>query len=217
MATSKKPAVKVSVDLTDLSPEQAAAKLREAFGAPIFIPTDLQPHRLCQKKAKNEKWTAMHGMTFRRSGDDVVAYAMNGRAGIRILLEGDAELVPETGAVVPAKALKLIAAATDDMAALWFSNGRARIAVDGEIHEFRLLDALAFNAEASFAGAAKGSRSLRSVVADAGQLAKLQRAMACEYVELRDGGKGSVFVLPGDSPAGAERVGLLVLEHDREE
>lgn len=216
MAT-KKPAVKISVDLTDLTPEQAAAKLREAFGAPIFIPTDLQPHRLCRKKAKNEKWTAMHGMTFRRDGEDVVAIAMNGRAGVLIRLEGDAELVPETGAVVPAKALKLIAAATDEMAALWFSNGRARIAVDGEIHEFRLVDALAFDSGSNFEGASRAPRSLRGVVADAGQLAKLQRAMACEYVELRDGGKGAVFVLPGDSPAGAERIGLLTLEHDRED
>jgi len=210
--TKRSKATTVTVDISDLPPEEAAAKLREAFGAPILFPTDLQPHRVCAKKAKKDKPTAMHGVTFRRSGSDVVACAMNGRAAIRVVLHGDAELVPETGAVIPAKAAKMIAGATDELAAMWFANGRVRIAADGEIHEFRLLDALAFDAEATFAASNRAPRSLRGVVADAGQLAKLQRAMACEYVELRDGGKGSVFVLPGDNPAGAERIGMLVLE-----
>ena len=114
--STKKVRDTVTVDITGLSAEEAASKLREALGAPILLPTDLEPHRVCAKRSKKDKATAMHGIAFRR-------------VGMRMLLRGDAELVPETGVVMPAKAAKLIASADEDMAALWFVNGRMRHAV----------------------------------------------------------------------------------------
>jgi len=199
------------VDITDLSPEQAAEKLRAMFGAPILFPTDLQMHRVCAKRAKKEPPTAMNGITFRRVDGDAVAYAMNGTIAMRVVLEGDAELVPEAGAILPAKAAKLISEAEQDTAALWFiDGGKARIAVDGELHEFRLIDALAFAGEDVFAGHETAKPALRRLNGDATNLVKLQKAMGAEAIEVAQAERGAVFVVPLDK-AGIQPVGKMVL------
>ena len=95
-------------------------------------------------------------------------------------------------------------------AALWFTDGKARIAVDGELHEFRLIDALAFAGEAVFTGHETARPSLRRMNGDATNLVKLQKAMGAEVIEVAQAERGAVFVMPLDK-AGIQPVGKMVL------
>jgi hypothetical protein len=193
------------------TPEEVSAQLREVFGPPIWLRTALELHLLCAKREKDKPTEPVHGVIFRRlNDDDAVVYATNNRSAVRLLLPNDASLVPELGAVVPAKAMKLIAAAEDENAAFWFADGRVRIAVDGEIHEFRLLKVDALDCEPVFLGATGSVLRTTGFAVPADQLASIQKAMACEWVALRQPRKGVVAVLP-DGNADGLLVGVQTL------
>lgn len=178
----------------------------------IHFPTDLQPHLCCRRRKKSETPQADHGVTFRRVGDDCHVYAFDGVVAMRVVLQGDGENVPPAGCVVPAKAFRVIAEADGDMAAIAFNGGQVRVTVDGDEHKFRVLDVLPFGGDESemFSGEATASRKVVGCSMNAKALARLQRALACEYVELLPPKRGRVIVQPG-SAEGVERVGVMAL------
>lgn len=178
----------------------------------IQFPTDLQPHLCCRRRKKSEAPQADHGVTFRRVGNDCHVYAYDGVVAMRVVLEGEADNVPPAGCVVPSKAFRVIAEADGELAAIAFKGGQVRITVDGDEHKFRVLDVLPFGGDESelFAGEANASRKVSGCSMNAKALARLQRALACEYVELLQPKRGRVIVQPG-SAEGVKRVGVMAL------
>lgn len=184
----------------------------------ILFPTELQPHLCCRRRKKSEAPQAEHGVTFRRVGGDCHVYAYDGLVAVRVVLKGDGQHVPPAGCVVPAKAFRAIADAEGETAAIAFKGGQVRVTIDGDEHKFRVLDVLPFGGDESelFEGEASATRKVVGCSLNAKALARLQRALACEYVELSQPRRGKVIVTPG-SVAGAERVGVMALWSSVEE
>jgi hypothetical protein len=201
-------------------PDEAAEKLRAELGDPILIDTALQLHLVVAKKKQKELPQAEHGINFRRVGKDCHVYASDAKSAVRVVLFGDGRLVPANGCVIPAKAAKLIASADDDHAALWFHKGRVLIRVDGDSHEFRMIDVLPFAGEVGaldvFAMADSAPRRVANCRINAAQLARVQKALAVEWVELAQARKGSLLVMP-EGDADSPKLGALALFNAIEE
>lgn len=185
--------------------------LRE-LGPGLTWPTKFRPHLVCAKKKAKETLRAEHGVSFRRDGDDCVIEATNGVALVRIRLRHEGEPAP-TRAVVPAKAMKLLSAAEDESATLWFHGTKVTIVVDEEIHEFRCIPPdLPFPTPdlADIGGAA-----LSGVHLDAEHLLNIQRALAGVSLAMRAVRRGTIALLP-DGMKQTDEVGFLQLWNDTE-
>lgn len=173
------------------------------LGAGLWFSTSYRPHLAVTKKAATEKLADVHGVSFRRVGEDAVVEASNGVSSISITLHGEAGNVPVARVVVPAKAMALIAAAGNDVetARIWFAGGRVYIGIAHELHT-----------------RPRGRRSMRSVVVDAEQLHLIQKALGDDWVELREVSKAIAAVLPHGVDGDA--IGFICLragQHEDEE
>lgn len=164
----------------------------------ILWPVFLQPHLLVARAKKGAPPQSEHGVSFRRVDDDVHVYATDGVMAMRVVLEGDAEAIPVGGAVVPAKAFRLLTQASGEHAAIRFSNGRVIVQVDGELHDFALIDVLPFPGDhsATFAAPESAAKRVTSARFSAGRLLRLQKALGVEWIELRQVSRGMALVLP---------------------
>ena len=185
--------------------------LRE-LGPGLSWPTRFRPHLVAAKKKAKETLRAEHGVSFRRDGEDCVVEATNSIAMVRIRLRHEGEPAP-TRAVVPAKAMKLLAAAENESATLWFHGTKVTIVVDDEIHEFRCIPPdLPFPTPdlADIGGAA-----LSGVHLDAEHLLNIQRALAGVSLAFRAVRRGTIALLP-DGMKQTDEVGFLQLWNDTE-
>lgn len=188
------------------------------LGGAILFPTDVQPHLVCARPKKNQQLQAEHGVTFRRVGDDCHVYATDRKLAFRLVLEGDGQFVPPAGAVVPRKAMQLVARAEAELVSIWFGKGKVRIRADGEQHDFRLIDVLPFPGDESeaFVGAEAAARRVNNCRISGSQLARLQKALGAEWLELVQPRRGMVIAVPGgaadaDAVAAGDRLGALTL------
>jgi hypothetical protein len=207
-----------SIDVPDDAPINGGPKAKDPdLGEALDFPTDFHPHLCVAKRKKDQAPQAEHGVSFRRVGADAHVYATNMLLGVRLVLTGQGEFVPPAGAVVPAKAMRLVAQAEDEIARLWFGKGKVRIRVDGEQHEFRLIDVLPFPGDESeqFSGIEAAAHRVNDCRVNAAQLARVQKALGVEFVELVQKGRGAVLVVP-EGRVG-DRAGALALEGEERE
>jgi hypothetical protein len=173
--------------------------LRE-LGPPLSWPTQFRPHLVARKKKAKESLRAEHGVSFSRDGADCVVEATNQIACVRIRLKGEGEQAP-TRAIVPAKAMRLLAQAESEMAAIWFHGVKVAIVVEDEIHEFRCIPPeLPFptpELDARTAG-----RVITDLQANAEQLWLVQQALAANFLSVRSLKKGAVALLPDGEESG---------------
>lgn len=176
-------------------------KLRE-IGAGLSVPTDIKPHLCSTRLSKSNKEMPCHGVQFRRSGEHCLIEAQNGIACVSICLLGEAEQCPENGAVVPARAMALIAAAKAEFAQVWFDSGKVTVFVDDAVHEFfQIPRDLPFPIE-DLRLKPRGMRLLQGVTYDAEQMLRIQRALGASHVALRQADKLLLSVWPqGDDKA----------------
>jgi hypothetical protein len=188
------------------SGKDAAAKAIETLealrelGPPLYWPTEFKPHLVARKKKAKEEVRAEHGVSFQRDGGDCIVEATNGIAWVRIRLKGEGEHAPSR-AIVPAKAMRLLAQAEAEMAALWFHGVKVAIVVDDEIHEFRCIPP-----ELPFPSPELDSRASGRVLTDfqanAEQLHLVQQALAANFLSVRSLKKGAVALLPDGAESG---------------
>lgn len=173
--------------------------LRE-LGPPLYWPTQYKPHLVARKKKAKEEMRAEHGVSFARDGDDCLVEATNQIAWIRIRLGHEGEQAPAK-AIVPAKAMRLLAQAESEMAALWFHGQKVAIVVDDEIHEFRCIPP-----ELPFPTPELDARTAGRVITDlhanAEQLHLVQQALAANFLSVRSISKGVVALLPDGEESG---------------
>jgi hypothetical protein len=183
------------------------------LGPGLHWPTCFRPHLVAAKKAAKEALRAEHGIAFRRDGDTCIVEALNGISLVRIVLPGEGSCAP-VRAVAPKKAMKLLAAAEDEFARLWFKGPHVTILVDESIHKFKLIPPdLPFPTPDFVAD--KGARALSGVTLNGEALALIQKALAVEAVSLRQCKKGTIAVLPEDG-TDTENCGFLALFNDVE-
>lgn len=189
-------------------------KLRE-IGPGLSVPTDIKPHLCAVKRGKNDKEAPEHGVQFRRDGRDCLVEAQNGIACVSICLGGEAEQVPEGGAVVPERAMALIAKAEAEFAQVWFHEGKVTVFVDDAVHEFfQIPRELPFAVE-NLRAKPRGMRLLQGLTYDAEQMLRIQRALGASHVALRQADKHLLSVWPmGDDQAAS--CGFLATFGDRE-
>jgi hypothetical protein len=183
------------------------------LGPGLHWPTRFRPHLVAAKKAAKEALRAEHGVSFRRHESDCWVEATNAVALVRVVLEGEADHIPER-VVAPVKAMKVLAAAEEDLARLWFHGPFVTIVVDEAIHRFKVIPPdLPFPAPELVPD--RHARALAGVALNAEALAKMQKALDVEGVALRACKKGTVAVLPQDGEA-TENCGFLALWNDVE-
>lgn len=183
-----------------------------ANASTILVPTWFQPHLCVTKRSKDDKEARReHGVTFRKVAGGVVMEAQNRIVTVSILLSGKTGLhVSEV--TVPAALMALVAeaaAADIDMAQLMFIGHRVRATIGNSTHEYPLIQAdLPFPGQnVRELGFGKSGSSFAPRI-DALQLAKVQRALNANQLELRRVNRGLVALLPdGDDRSG--NVGYL--------
>lgn len=176
------------------------------LGPPLSWPTQYKPHLVARKKKAKEELRAEHGVSFQRDGGDCVVEATNGIAWVRIRLKHEGDEAP-VRAIVPAKAMRLLAQAEAEMAALWFHGVKVTIVVDDEIHEFRCIaPELPFPTPELDARA--GGRVVTDLQANMEQLHLVQQALAANFLAVRSLNKGAIALLP-DADEKSGHVGFL--------
>lgn len=198
------------VVLDGATSEPESGGLQTDLGPGLWVPTKFRPHLVAAKKAAKEKLADKHGVSFRRVGSDCLMEAGNGVASISILIEGEADSAPAVRTVIPARAMKLIAAAAAeeiDLAELWFRGTRVIVRVGEEYHQFRVIQP-----DLPFPGenlrAAKTGPSVYDLVLDSTLLLQLQKALGAPTVGVHRAGKGHVAVYP-EGEATSLAVGFL--------
>lgn len=179
-------------------------KLREV-GPGMSVPTHYKPHLLCKKLGKDDKESDYHGVTFRRLDGDCVLEAMNGVAAVSIVLEGEGEQCPEAGAIVPARAMRLIAAAKAEFAQVWFADAKVTVFVDDAVHEFFLIPPTLPFAVAYLRDKPTGSRMVSGAAVDGDMLHRLQKALAASHVAIRKIDKALLGLVPESDDQGMNR------------
>jgi len=189
-----------------------AIKMLEALrelGPPLTWPTRFKPHLVAKKKKAKETLSAAHGVTFKRADADCLVEATNGIAFVRIRLGHEGAQAPTIG-IVPAKAMKLISQAEDELASIWFHGNKVAIVVDDEIHEFRCIPPdLPFPTQDLDPKGAP--RTVSNVHLDADHLFRVQQALDASSLAFRSL-KGMVALVP-DGVEG-ENFGCLALWGD---
>lgn len=166
----------------------------QEFGSGILFPTHLRPHLVCAKAKKGDRLYAEHGVTFRRHGADCLVEAGNRIAFVSILLENEGEDSPRL-AVVPREAMEIVAAAEDELARIWFHDVKVYVLVDQAVHEFFLLQPdLPIGQNLRDTDARQ--RSLAGPQLNAAELAKVQKALACDSLAMRWHSRGVVSLYP---------------------
>lgn len=189
-------------------------KLRE-IGPGMSVPTEFRPHLCAVRLGKSDKEQPHHGVFFRRRGDDCLVEASNGVATVSICLLGEGNQCPGE-AIVPARAMQLVATAEADFAQLWFHEGKVTVFVDDALHEFfQIPKDLPFPTE-NLREKPKGTRLLQGVAFDTEQLFRIQKALGTDHVALRQADKQLLSVWPnGDDKAPS--CGFLTTYREREE
>lgn len=178
--------------------QQAARETLErlrAMGSGISFPTNLRPHLVCAKARKGDKLHAEHGVTFRRDGGDCLVEAGNQIAFVSLLLEGEGEEAPHL-AIVPREAMEIIAGADDEMATLWFRDCKVWVLVDQAVHEFFVLQPDLPMGGESLRATDLRQKNLRGPQLNAAELAKIQKALACESMAMRWHSRAVVSLYP---------------------
>lgn len=175
-------------------------KLRE-IGPGMSLPTQFRPHLVAKKLSAKDNETPFHGVCFRREGDDCIVEATNGIGAVSICLQSEGNQCPDM-AVVPARALALVAKAKAEFAQLWFHAGKVTVFVDDALHEFfQIPRDLPFPTE-DLRKKSKGTRLLSAVTFDTEQLHRIQKALGTDHVALRQADKHLLSVWPqGDDKA----------------
>jgi len=179
--------------------KEAAAKaiellesLRE-LGHPLMWPTKYRPHLCARKKTKKEQLLPIHGVAFKRDGDHCMVHASNNRALVRIRLPHQGVYAPSQ-AIVPVKAMRMLAAATDEEACLWFSGTKVSILVDDELHQYRCIDP-----ELPFPSPEldrKATGTVSRVTVNATYLEQIQEALAATCLEVRFPNEHMISLIP---------------------
>lgn len=184
----------------------------------IQFPTDARMHLLCAKLKKDQAPLAEHGVSFHRVGEDCHVFASDGKSGMRLILVGEGENVPERGAVAPRRAIETACKSEEELVGIAFAKGKIHVTSGSERHSFRLIEVLPFPDEGrqAFDGATTAAKSIRGCLINASQLARVQKALGADYVELRQPRRGMVLALP-PAPNEGVRVGALALWSSIEE
>lgn len=177
--------------------EAALETLRRlrTMGSGIHFPTQYRPHLVCARAKKGDKLYAEHGVTFRRDGGDCLVEAGNQIAFVSLLLEGEGEEAPHL-AIVPREAMEIIAGADDEMATLWFRDCKVWVLVDQAVHEFFVLQPDLPMGGESLRATDLRQKNLRGPQLNAAELAKIQKALACESLAMRWHSRGVVSLYP---------------------
>lgn len=181
----------------------------QSMGPGLGWSPELRPHLVAKKRKKQEALAAVHGVTFRRDGQDCLVEAGNGVAFVSIRLPKQAKNAPVL-AVVPAGAM-VAACQAEDLATFWFRDAKVWVLADDVVSEFFLVQPdLPFEG-LNLRKRNKAQRSLAGLALDGALLALVQKALATESLAIRHAAPHVLSLYPAgdDSDQDPDRLGFL--------